>query len=127
MAMNKVLIIFSLLLISVNSKILPIVDEIFEDCNRGDEKDRTFDLSELKFKTTDNEMFMDGNVKFNKEISGQWTVKVSVEKKEQGAWLISFLNRYVQDFCQVIKQTSEVWYPITKHVKQNCPFLAGVS
>lgn len=125
--MTKVLIIFSLLFISVNSKILPIVNEVFEDCNRGSDTERTFDFSELKFKIISNEMFIDGKVKFNKELRGQWSVKASVEKLEQGTWLISFLNRYIQDFCQVIKQTSEIWYPITKHVKQDCPFEAGVS
>lgn len=125
--MTKVLIIFLLLLISVNSKILPIVNEVFEDCNRDGETERTFNFSELKFKIKSKEMFIDGKLKFNKELSGPWTVKASVEKNERGTWLISFLNRYIQDFCQVIKQTSEIWYPITKYVKQNCPFQAGVN
>lgn len=68
-----------------------------------------------------------GDVKFLKELKSPWTMTITTEKLHRDQWIISLFNRFISDFCSVLKSEREPWYMVTKHMVNNCPFPAGVS
>lgn len=127
----------------VELKIVPYINEDYEDCTTG-ERGKTFDLSGLKVVVNNGSLFIDGRkkffqqfcftsstfpgeIKFKSDLKAPWTVWIVFERKKRGQWIVSIFNRYIPNFCNVMKLEHEPWYAITKHMKHDCPIPAGVS
>jgi hypothetical protein len=60
-------------------------------------------------------------------VDSPWTLTITTEKMNRGQWVVSLFNRYIPDFCLSMKSEHEPWFAVTKHLKNSCPFSAGVS
>ncbi|XP_062551777.1 uncharacterized protein LOC134217037 [Armigeres subalbatus] len=85
------------------------------------------DLSSMEFDYDDDGfIIVSGNFTFLKDIVPPYPMYVYAEKMERGEWKRTFIDKYIPDFCSVIQNFNEIWYPITKNLNQKyCPFKAG--
>lgn len=108
------------------SEVIPVFDEVIQDCTTPDTKAGFFDFSGLEIiAENDTHAYLNGSWKFLKEVSSPWVYVIYTERFERGQWNLFAFNKRVPDFCKVIHSPTEPWYMIYKNVP-GCPLKAGV-
>jgi len=121
--------VITLLIGATQSRIIPIIYEDYEFCVNETFNAGKFDFSELEFMAeSDDHVYVNGSWKFVKEVHAPWTATIFTEKYDRSQWVIDTLYKRIPDFCAVVQDPLQPWYPLTSHFEhKNCPFPAGVS
>lgn len=124
----KALVLFLLLIDCSDSKVLIIIYEDYERCVEPEEEAGKLDFSDLHIiALSDTKVYLNGSVKFLKDINAPWRIFAFGERFIRNKWLMDSIHRKVSDLCQSIQSPLEPWYFITsKFEHKNCPFPAGV-
>lgn len=118
--------ILSLLILTVDGKVVPVLDETWENCVSDKDRAGAYDTSRLEVINVDDfHSVLNGTWKFTRDIEAPWNFKVFTERFERGQWNVFAFNRRVNDLCSVLHNPTEPWYNIFKHV-QGCPIKSGV-
>jgi hypothetical protein len=108
-------------------KIEIILHETFEKCVKPEEEAGVIDMTSFELiAESDSDVFMNGSVKFLKEIKAPWIVHAYTEKFIRGQWSLYAMEKKISDFCAVIHKKSEIWYNYMKDLP-GCPLEQGVS
>lgn len=119
-------ILFFVLQSQVFGKMFVILDERIEKCVKPDEDAGVYDFSSMKLIAEDDTtVFVNGSVKFLRDIKAPWHVHLFTERFTKGSWNVLAFVRDMKDFCAHIHSKSELWYN-SMIVHQGCPLSAGV-
>jgi hypothetical protein len=106
-------------------KIVLLPDDKIEICS--EEKSGHFSYDDLHIEIeSDTDIFLNGSVKFLKEVKSPWNLKAYAEQSVRDKWIVAMFNRKIPDYCAAMKQHGEFWYDMLKD-KQGCPILEGVN
>jgi hypothetical protein len=93
----------------------------------GDKLANMFDMSSIRLiPESDTLTFLNGTLKFLKDMNMKWGVRVYTEHRVQGSWVIQAFDRKYIDMCESMKNALEPFHPYVKD-KKPCPLKAGVS
>lgn len=96
------------------------------DCTKPEESPHVYDFRDLEIvHTSDTEMFVNGSIRFLKDIDSPWQERHYTEKFDRGQWNLALVNTQFQDFCPRIKSPTEAWHFQMRHLP-GCPIKAGV-
>jgi hypothetical protein len=107
-------------------KIVPIIDEKFENCATAEEDAEALDRSNIEIiAESDTEVYINGSLKFLRQVGQLLPFRMYAEKLQRdGQWLVESFNIKRPDFCDALHNPTEVWYAKSK--KYKCPLKAGV-
>lgn len=104
-----------------------VIDEKLEKCVDAKDDAGVSDLSEFEIiAESDTKVFLNGSIKFLKNVEAPWMIHMFAEKLHRGQWNVYAIDKTVPDFCSVMHSPKEVWYPYVKDFG-GCPIAAGVS
>ncbi|KAL1374066.1 hypothetical protein pipiens_001666 [Culex pipiens pipiens] len=85
------------------------------------------DFSGLEFELDEDDvMNFSGTVNVTEDYEAPIGMNLHTEHLERGEWKTGIMSRVVRDFCPVILNRFEAWYPITKTLQQTeCPYRKG--
>lgn len=97
-------------------KILPLIDETFENCASPEEDARALDFSNFEIVAeTDTNVYTNGTVKVLIDFGKKLPFRVYAEKLQRdGKWMIDSLDIKRSDFCASLYDPAEFWYWKTK-------------
>lgn len=112
----------------ISGKIVPMAhDEKFENCAKPEEEANVYSVRDLEIVfESDTEIFMNGTVRFLKDIESPWMERHFLEQFDRGQWHVGIMNTPLKDWCPRISNPLEPWHKQIQHV-QPCPISAGVS
>uniref|UniRef100_A0A182NAK7 Uncharacterized protein n=1 Tax=Anopheles dirus TaxID=7168 RepID=A0A182NAK7_9DIPT len=120
---------FAVLIGVANSVFVVEVNKLHKTCPNSNKKTAPFpmEMSNLQIYLSENEkLMMNGNLTFLQDIYPPWGVSIYTHKQEHGEWLPTPYSKRVLNLCGVMLAGTEIWFPITKHMKQTqCPFRKG--
>lgn len=103
-----------------------ILHETIENCAEPGEEAGVFDMTNFELiAESDTDVFINGTVKFLKEIKAPWITHAFTEKFMGGRWSLYALERKFPDFCAVMHSRTEIWYNYMKDLP-GCPLKKGV-
>lgn len=80
-----------------------------------------FDYSNLQIiPENDTHTFLNGSVKFLREMSDSWHLHLHTEHYERGQWLPQAYVQDIADYCKEMHNPVQPWYYATKDFK-GCP------
>lgn len=121
-----VLLLMMILPHKLFGKIIPIIDENYENCASPDEDYKGFDFDDYDLiALNDYDVFLNGTVKILKPVVSQIPAHITAERFERGKWIVTYLDTKRPDICASLKNPMEVWYDKFKS-KKGCPLSAGV-
>ncbi|XP_021702497.1 uncharacterized protein LOC110676929 [Aedes aegypti] len=105
---------------------LKIIPDIYE-LSGCPGHDYHMDFSDVEFSYDDDGyLTVNGNFTFLRDVVAPYPAYIYSERLEQGEWRPAIITKSVPDFCAVIQNPMEVWYPVTRQLnKKNCPYKAG--
>lgn len=126
---NLTCLLIVLILNFASAKVVPIIYEKFEMCVEPENRAGKFDFSQLEYiAESDTVVFANGTWKFLEEVKSPWKATLFTEKFIRGQWSVEAFFKKIDDFCKVIQDPTQPWYPVTsKFEHKKCPFPAGVS
>lgn len=125
-SVQVLLITFEIISIAKSSKVVLIMDDIIESCVPKCQEAKVVDRSEIELVVvTDEDVYLNGTLKFLKKLSSPVPVHTWAEKFIGGKWELSTLNVHRADVCFCISNPLELTYAYTKHLKP-CPRKIGV-
>jgi hypothetical protein len=103
-----------------------VVSGSFENCSPQDQDAKAFDVSNFEMiAESDTDVYMNGSVKFMRDVGSNTGVHIFYEKLIRGQWNIEVFNANRSSFCASLQNPMEGWYIKTKKLK-GCPLKAGV-
>lgn len=104
-----------------------VLDEKLEKCVDAKDDAGFYDMSEFEIVAeSDTKVFLNGSIKFLRNVEAPWSVHIFAEKFNRGQWNVYAIDKTVPDFCSVMHRPSEPWYLYLKDFG-GCPIKAGVS
>lgn len=89
--------------------------------------DDLFDISDMEvIAVNDTLNVLHGTFKVINELKSPCILQVTSKRFTRGQWVNGELNRLVHDMCLIIKNPTDAFYTIMKHIKNSCPFKPGV-
>lgn len=124
----KAIFIISILTTSGLAKMVPIIDDKLEICVEPEDNAGKIDYSNLEiYIESDTKVFLNGSLRYKKEIKSPWTAIVFLERFDRGQWNTEAMYKKIPDFCKEIQNPLMPWYKQTSQLKhKHCPFAAGV-
>lgn len=115
-------------IVLVSAKVYPIVEDRLELCTKPEDRAGKLDYSGLEIVLLSHEeAFLNGTLKFLKQVKSPWKSGVFVERFHRGKWNIEAFNKKNEDFCVSLRNPLEPFYYITsRYISQKCPIPAGV-
>lgn len=121
--LSIVLVSLCYFLAEVSSKVIPIINEEFEDCGT---EDRYFGIDVELVTWNDTMTIANGTVTTLTEFTNGVKAGGYCEQFLRGGWVVSPLSRKIDNFCTTINNPSEPWYDVMKHRDhENCPLSVG--
>uniref|UniRef100_A0A182VTE9 Uncharacterized protein n=1 Tax=Anopheles minimus TaxID=112268 RepID=A0A182VTE9_9DIPT len=118
----------SVLISIANSVFVVEVNKLFKPClNPNKPAPFPLDLSNMQvYLTEDEKLVMNGELIFTQNINPPWGVSIYTHKLDHGEWLPTPYSKHVFNLCMVMHASTEMWYPITRHMnRSNCPYRKG--
>lgn len=104
--MQKISLIFHLILLPLGNPLTYTIDEHLESCNNG--SNIIYDLSNLNITMiSDTETILSGVVTVMKTIDHVWRAGMYGERYDRGEWVLMF-KKTIPDFCNNILSPTEV-------------------
>lgn len=124
----SVIILSLQLFVLASAKVYPIVEDRLELCTKPEERAGKLDYSGLEIVLLSHEeAFLNGTIKFLKQVKSPWKSGVFLERFDRGKWNIEAINKKNADFCVSMRNPLEPFYYITsRYLPQKCPIPAGV-
>lgn len=124
----KLIVVLGVMTASGLSKLVPIIDELYEICVEPEESAEIFDFSGLQIIVEDDtHVYLNGTLRLKNEIKAPWEAIVSLEKFDRDQWNIQGMYKKIPDFCLEIQNPLMPWYRYSSRFKKkHCPFPAGV-
>lgn len=106
-------------------KIVLFPDDKVEFCSEEQSGHFAYDDLHVLIES-DTDIFLNGTVKFLKEVKSPWKVYAFAEQYVRDQWVVAMFNRKIPDYCAVMKNPGEFWYAMLKD-KKGCPIPEGVN
>lgn len=103
------------------------VDEKIENCPEAQNEAKIYDLSNFEIVAeSDTETFLNGTIVFLHAVEAPWKMHIYSEMFHRGQWSVYAVDKKFTDFCSVMHNPNEIWYPYMKDLK-GCDIKVGVS
>ncbi|XP_052892600.1 uncharacterized protein LOC128300540 [Anopheles moucheti] len=104
------------------------VNKLYKPCaNPNKPAPFPLDFSKLQvFLSEDEKLVINGELKFTQNVKPPWGVSVYTNKLDHGEWVPTPYSKHVFNLCMAMHASTEMWYPITRHMNQtSCPYKQG--